>query len=46
MIVNVALQMACNDADDLSAPMKGPFRTERGGDCALHRAGIALAKVP
>jgi GTP cyclohydrolase II len=26
-------------------PMKGPLRTERSGDCAVHRAAIALAKA-
>ncbi|SFQ15487.1 GTP cyclohydrolase II [Tranquillimonas alkanivorans] len=30
--------------DDLSTPMKGPFRTERAGDATLHRAAIALVK--
>jgi GTP cyclohydrolase II len=29
---------------DLAFPMKGPFATRRGGDAALHRAAIALAK--
>ncbi|NDR58581.1 GTP cyclohydrolase II [Aliiruegeria sabulilitoris] len=38
------VQTVADPADDLSAPMKGPFRTERGGDAALHRAAIALAK--
>ncbi len=37
-------QAVADPADDLSAPMKGPFRTERDGSAALHRAGIALAK--
>ncbi|EAR49973.1 3,4-dihydroxy-2-butanone 4-phosphate synthase/GTP cyclohydrolase II [Oceanicola granulosus HTCC2516] len=32
-------------ADDLSAPMKGPLRTEREGDATLHRAAIRLAKA-
>ncbi len=31
-------------ADDLRAPMKGPFRCLRGGDVAAHRAAIDLAK--
>ncbi|RYH09084.1 GTP cyclohydrolase II [Tropicimonas sp. IMCC6043] len=37
-------QAVADPVDDLSEPMKGPFRTARGGDVALHRAGIALAK--
>ncbi len=37
-------QSVADPADDLSAPMKGPFRTDRGGAVELHRAGIALAK--
>ncbi|MGB3554549.1 MAG: GTP cyclohydrolase II, partial [Jannaschia sp.] len=32
-------------ADDLRMPMKGPLRTERDGDAAPWRAGIALAKA-
>ncbi|MEM1373990.1 MAG: GTP cyclohydrolase II [Pseudomonadota bacterium] len=32
-------------ADDLSAPMKGPFMTEREGSADVHRTGIALAKA-
>ena len=32
-------------ADDLRHPMKGPLHTLRQGPCALHRAGIALAKA-
>ena len=32
-------------ADDLGAPMKGPFATRRGGDATLARAGLALAKT-
>ena len=32
-------------ADDLRNPMKGPLQTERSGDCAVHRAAIALAKA-
>ena len=31
-------------ADDLGMPMKGPFRPLRGGDAALQRAGLLLAK--
>lgn len=30
---------------DLRNPMKGPFTAERGGDAALHRAAILLAKA-
>ena len=29
---------------DLAAPMKGPFDLVRGGDTAVHRAGLRLAK--
>ncbi len=38
------LQSIADPADDLDAPMKGPFRTERDGRSDLHRAAIALAK--
>jgi len=31
-------------SDDLSAPMKGPHRTQREGDATLHRGAIRLAK--
>ncbi|SFC64333.1 GTP cyclohydrolase II [Tropicimonas isoalkanivorans] len=37
-------QSVADPADDLAEPMKGPFRTEREGSAALHRAAIALAK--
>ncbi|MEO0916839.1 MAG: GTP cyclohydrolase II [Pseudomonadota bacterium] len=30
--------------DDLSSPMKGPFATKRGGDVALERVALQLAK--
>ncbi|MGR3511400.1 MAG: GTP cyclohydrolase II [Paracoccaceae bacterium] len=30
--------------DDLSAPMKGPFQSLRGGDVALERVALTLAK--
>ncbi len=30
---------------DLSAPMKGPFQAERGGDADLHRMAIRLVKA-
>jgi GTP cyclohydrolase II len=29
---------------DLAFPMKGPFATRRGGDAAVHRAALSLAK--
>ncbi|QQA43085.1 GTP cyclohydrolase II [Pelagovum pacificum] len=32
-------------ADDLTAPMKGPLRTDREGSADLHRAAIALMKA-
>ncbi|MFN4157669.1 MAG: GTP cyclohydrolase II [Gemmobacter sp.] len=31
-------------ADDLTVPMKGPFRSTRDGGAALHRAALLLAK--
>ncbi len=31
--------------DDLSSPMKGPFEALRGGDAALERVGLQLAKT-
>ncbi len=31
--------------DDLKSPMKGPFRTQRGGDVALHRLALRLVKA-
>lgn len=31
--------------DDLKAPMKGPFQTQRSGAADLHRAAITLAKA-
>ncbi|PRY20890.1 GTP cyclohydrolase II [Aliiruegeria haliotis] len=37
-------QSVADPADDLTTPMKGPFRTERGGDVTFHREAIALAK--
>ncbi|WP_068108657.1 GTP cyclohydrolase II [Tropicimonas marinistellae] len=37
-------QSVADPADDLSDPMKGPFRTERDGSANLHRSAIALAK--
>lgn len=38
------LMALADPADDLRMPMKGPLRPVRGGDAALHRAGLALAK--
>ena len=38
------IRAMADPAHDLDYPMKGPFQPERGGDAALHRAGIALAK--
>ena len=38
------VQALADPADDLSTPMKGPLRAERGGSPALHRIALALAK--
>lgn len=38
------IKAVADPADDLTAPMKGPFRTMRSGDGELARAGVALAK--
>jgi len=38
------LHSVADPADDLMSPLKGPFRTERGGSAALHRAALRLAK--
>lgn len=38
------LRAVADPAGDLMTPMKGPFRSPRGGDTGAHRAGIALAK--
>jgi GTP cyclohydrolase II len=38
------VRAVADPADDLSSPMKGPFRTERGGDATLHRLAVRLAK--
>ncbi|WIV50649.1 GTP cyclohydrolase II [Marivivens sp. LCG002] len=32
-------------SDDLRNPLKGPLKAERGGNCALHRAAIHIAKA-
>ncbi len=38
------VRSVADPADDLAMPMKGPFRTERAGDAALHRLALRLAK--
>lgn len=38
------VEAVADPADDLDMPMKGPFRSARGGDAALHRLAIRLAK--
>ncbi|MEP5731595.1 MAG: GTP cyclohydrolase II [Sulfitobacter sp.] len=38
------VQSIADPAGDLRAPMKGPFTCARGGDSAVHRAAIQLAK--
>ena len=40
----VWVQGVADPAGDLATPMKGPLRSVRGGDAALHRAAIALCK--
>ncbi|AJE45124.1 GTP cyclohydrolase II [Celeribacter indicus] len=39
------IEAVADPADDLTHPMKGPFRSARGGDAACARAAIALAKT-
>lgn len=39
------VQAMADPADDLRKPMKGPFKTQRGGATEPYRAGIALAKA-
>lgn len=39
------LRAVADPAGDLMTPMKGPFRSPRGGAVDAHRAGIALAKA-
>ena len=34
-----------NPADDLRAPLKGPFQCARGGDATAHRAALRLVKT-
>ena len=38
------VQSIADPADDLSAPMKGPFASQRGGDTGLFMTGINLTK--
>jgi len=38
------VQATANPSDDLIAPMKGPYASQRGGDVTLHRLGLALVK--
>ncbi len=39
------VRSVADPADDLDAPMKGPLRSERGGDAALHRLAVTLVKT-
>jgi len=39
------VQSVADPATDLRHPMKGPFKSLRGGDTDIHRAGISLAKA-
>ena len=39
------IEGVADPADDLSHPMKGPFRTLRDGPASLHRGAILLAKT-
>jgi len=38
------VRQVADPADDLRMPMKGPFRSLRDGDAALHRAALRLTK--
>lgn len=38
------VQSIADPADDLRSPLKGPFACARGGDAALHRTALQLAK--
>ncbi|APG48602.1 GTP cyclohydrolase II [Phaeobacter porticola] len=38
------VQAIADPSDDLKTPMKGPLRSHRDGDVALHRLAIALVK--
>lgn len=39
------VRAVADPADDLDAPMKGPLRSEREGDAALHRLAVTLVKT-
>ncbi len=39
------IRAVADPADDLDAPMKGPLRSARDGDAALHRIAVTLAKT-
>jgi len=39
------IEGVADPADDLKVPMKGPLTSARGGDAALHRLAIRLAKT-
>jgi GTP cyclohydrolase II len=39
------VQSIADPADDLRAPMKGPFTCARGGDVTAHKAALDLAKA-
>lgn len=39
------LRALADPATDMTFPMKGPLFSDRGGDAAPHRAGLALAKA-
>ncbi|MEM9048681.1 MAG: GTP cyclohydrolase II [Pseudomonadota bacterium] len=38
------VQATADPSRDMATPLKGPYRTERGGDSTLHRIAILLAK--
>lgn len=38
------IRSVADPSTDLEMPMKGPFETRRGGDAALHRVAVGLAK--
>ncbi|WP_281968792.1 GTP cyclohydrolase II [Roseovarius nanhaiticus] len=39
------IRATASPEDDLAQPMKGPFRSLRGGDVRLHRLALSLAKA-
>lgn len=39
------IRAVASPEDDLAKPMKGPFRSERGGDPRLHRLALTLTKT-